>query len=232
MLRICSCAQLRLLPFLSCHTVVACLCAHSLPARMLMSSHPFWLKFDEKHHPLSDGALLKKEAHAFQCTTTGPYHAAPIDDLLRAGSACGLGVAHCGIRILSFVTLVDRLSKIRAAREHDNAYFFALSPERQKSFFEDVHGSQHTEAFERHLDHAGRLADSPSDKRRDAKRDFSEPIAARAKIMLGPISRTPYGTNFTCDEKCSTCFSPWISRWHSSRSLQRHVYGTTRTHRW
>ena len=26
--------------FLSCHTVVACFCAHSLPARMLMSSHP------------------------------------------------------------------------------------------------------------------------------------------------------------------------------------------------
>ena len=26
--------------FLSCHTVVACLCAHSLPARMMMSSHP------------------------------------------------------------------------------------------------------------------------------------------------------------------------------------------------
>ena len=41
MLRTCARAQVRLLPFfLSCHTVVACLCAHSLPARMLMSSHP------------------------------------------------------------------------------------------------------------------------------------------------------------------------------------------------
>ena len=41
MLRTCACAQVRLLPFfLSCHTVVACLCAHSLPARILMSSHP------------------------------------------------------------------------------------------------------------------------------------------------------------------------------------------------
>ena len=41
LLRTCACAQVRLLPFsLSCHTVVARLCAHSLPARMLMSSHP------------------------------------------------------------------------------------------------------------------------------------------------------------------------------------------------
>ena len=41
MLRTCACARVRLLPFfLSCHTVVACLCAHSLPAHILMSSHP------------------------------------------------------------------------------------------------------------------------------------------------------------------------------------------------
>ena len=50
-----------------------------------------------------------------------------------------------------------------------------------------------------HSDHAGRIADSPSDKKqkaattllRDAihKQDFSLPIAARASKILGPISR-------------------------------------------
>ena len=57
------------------------------------------------------------------------------------------------------------------------------------------------EAYEyvRHLDHAGRIANSPSDKKqkaatallRDAiqKRDFSWPIATRASKILGPISR-------------------------------------------
>ena len=39
--------------FLSCHTVVACLCAHSPPARMLMSSHPHGSSSMKKHHPLS-----------------------------------------------------------------------------------------------------------------------------------------------------------------------------------
>ena len=41
LLRTCACAQVRLLPCFpqSCHTVVACRCAHSPPTRMLMPSH-------------------------------------------------------------------------------------------------------------------------------------------------------------------------------------------------
>ena len=38
-----------------------------------------------------DGAALNEEAHALQCTTSGPCSAISTD-LLRAGSVCGLGI--------------------------------------------------------------------------------------------------------------------------------------------
>ena len=91
-----------------------------------------------------DGATLKEEAHALQCTTAGPYNALPTD-LLRAGSACGLGIDLFGIHVLSLAarcrtaansnTLADGLAKIRAAREYDGALLFALSPEMEKRIF-------------------------------------------------------------------------------------------------
>ena len=43
-----------------------------------------------------DEATLKKEAHALQCTTAGPYNAIPTD-LLRVGSMCGLDLDVLGI---------------------------------------------------------------------------------------------------------------------------------------
>ena len=46
-----------------------------------------------------DGATLKEEAHALQCTTAGSYKAVPTD-FLRAGSVRGLGFDLCGIRII------------------------------------------------------------------------------------------------------------------------------------
>ena len=60
LLRTCACAQVRLLPFsLSCHTVVACLCAHSPPARRLTSSH---------HHGSSSMKNIHFQPHTFLVT--------------------------------------------------------------------------------------------------------------------------------------------------------------------
>ena len=142
-----------------------------------------------------DGATLKEEAHALQCTTAGPYNAIPTD-LLRAGSVCGLGIDQFGIRILSLAagfgtaansnTLADGIAKISAARENDGASIFALSPEWNKKFLKTSMAHSTMEAYEyvRHLDHAGRIADYLIQNR-----DFARPIAARASRILGPISR-------------------------------------------
>ena len=121
-----------------------------------------------------DKAILKEEAHALQCTTAGPCNAISTD-LLRAGSACGLIIDLCGIHILSLAarfttaansnTLADGLAKVRAAREYDGVSLFALPPEWNEKFLKTSMPHSTMEAFEyvRHLDHAGRIADSPSD---------------------------------------------------------------------
>ena len=107
----------------------------------------------------------------------------------------------------------------------------------------DADGSRHhVEASEYvyHLDHAGRIADSPSKKKQEAattllrdaiqKRAFSLPIAAGASKILGTDQQTPHGTNLTDDLYCSTRLPSWISRWSSSRSSQRHVCTAQRFH--
>ena len=161
-----------------------------------------------------DGATLKVEAHALRCTTAGPHNALPTD-LLSAGSACGLGIDLFGIRILSLAarfrtaansnTLADGLAKISAARQYDGASLFALTPEWEEKCLKTSMAYSTMEASENksHLGHAGRIADSPSEKKqkaattlaRDAipKRDSSPPIAARAD------QQTPHGTNLTDD---------------------------------
>ena len=90
-----------------------------------------------------DGATLKEEAHALQCTTAGPCNAIPTDPL-RAGSVCGLVIDLFGIRVLSLAalfrtaansnTLADGLAKIPAAGEYDGASLSALTSEWKKSF--------------------------------------------------------------------------------------------------
>ena len=60
-----------------------------------------------------------------------------------------------------------------------------------------------------HLDHAGRIADSPSDKKQEAatvllrdaiqERDFFLPIAARATKNLRTDQQTPHGSNHSDD---------------------------------
>ena len=116
-----------------------------------------------------DEATLKKEAHDLQCTTAGPHNAIPTT-LLRAGSACGLGLDVFGIHLLSLAaryrtavnsgTLVNGLAKIRAAREHDSAPIFALSLEWDTIFLKTPTAHSTMEGYEyvRHLDHAGKIA--------------------------------------------------------------------------
>ena len=126
-----------------------------------------------------DRATLKEEAHALQCSTAGPKNAIPTD-VLRVGSACGLGIDLFGIRILSLAaryrtaansnTLADGLVKIRAAREYDGASLFALSPEWNKKFLKTSMAHSTMEAYEyvRHVYHAGRIAFSSIDKKHKA----------------------------------------------------------------
>ena len=78
---------------------------------------------------------------------------------------------------------------------------FSPLPEWEAKFLKTSMAHSTTEAYEyvRHLYHVGRIADTPSDKKRKAatallrdatrKRDFSLPIVARASKILGPISR-------------------------------------------
>ena len=90
-----------------------------------------------------DGATLKEEAHALQCTTAGLNNAFPTD-LLRAASVCGIGIDRCGIRIIGLAarfrtaansgTLVNGPAKHRAARDYDGASIYATTPEWEEKF--------------------------------------------------------------------------------------------------
>ena len=90
------------------------------------------------------GATLRKETHALQRTSGGLCNAIPAD-LLRAGSACGLGIDLFGICILSLAarfqngsqhqnTPADFLATIRAAHEYDVTSFLAFLPNGMRSF--------------------------------------------------------------------------------------------------
>ena len=59
------------------------------------------------------------------------------------------------------------------------------------------------------------------------KRDVALPIYCLTGLKkFGTHQQTPPGTNLTYDVQCGRSFWPWISRWYSTCSLQRHVYGT------
>ena len=95
----------------------------------------------------------------------------------------------------------NALAKIHAARENDGVSLFALTSEWDEKFLKTSMAYSTMEAYDYvyHMDHAGRFADSPSDKKQKAatallrdtiqKRDFAVPIASRASNILGPISK-------------------------------------------
>ena len=157
-----------------------------------------------------DGATLKEEAHASQCTTASPYDSIPTD-LRRAASVCGLRPDMLGIHTLSLAarfrtasdsgTLTNGLAKIQAAREYDNAPIFALRSEWKEKFLKPsmAHSTMEAPAIVRRLDHYGKLDESPQDKKQKAatallrdefqKQDFAKPVSLRVSRILGPVSR-------------------------------------------
>ena len=157
-----------------------------------------------------DKATLKAEAHALQCTTTGPYNAIPTS-LLGVGSVCGLGPDLVGIHSISLAarcrtaactnTLSQSFEKIHAAREYDFAPVLTLSSIWDKEFLAPSMARSTAEAFNMVccLDRNGKLDDSPLDKKQKVattllrdelyRQDFAGPISSRASRVLGPISR-------------------------------------------
>ena len=110
-----------------------------------------------------DKATLIAEAHAFQCTTAGPYNATP-PSLLGVGTVCGLGPDLVGIHSISLAaryrtaacsnTLNQGLAKIQAARAFDFAPILALCPNWEKDFLAP---SMSRSTADGRLDHDGKL---------------------------------------------------------------------------
>ena len=93
-------------------------------------------------------------------------------DLLAALASIFLGSVFSDLppgleRLPTPTHLLTALAKIRAAREYDGASLFALSPEWNKKFLKTsmAHSTMDAHEHVRHLDHAGRTAASPSDKK-------------------------------------------------------------------
>ena len=92
--------------------------------------------------------------------------------LLRAGPVCGLGSDVCEMHIISLAarfrtaassgTLVNGLSKIRAAREYETASIYAHTPEWEERFLKMSMPFSTMEAYEyvRQIDRTGKIADS------------------------------------------------------------------------
>ena len=102
-----------------------------------------------------DESTLKADAHALQCTTTGPYNA--IHTNLYVGSVCGLGPDLVGIHSFSLAgryrtaacsnTLSQDLEKLQAARGYDFAPIFALSSEWEKKILAPSMARSTADAF-------------------------------------------------------------------------------------
>ena len=126
---------------------------------------------------ISDDATLKDEAHAQQYTTAGPYNAV-LTDLLRVGSVCGLGPDMLGIHTLSLAalcrpaansgTLASGLTKVQAARGYDRSPGYAITYEWKEKILNPSMAHSTMEAYESvcRLDHAGKVAESPAQKRK------------------------------------------------------------------
>ena len=74
-----------------------------------------------------DGATLKAEDHAFQCSAAGPYNAVS-SELLEVGSVCGLGPDVVSIHSISLAARYRAgFEKVSAARGHNGTPLFNLS---------------------------------------------------------------------------------------------------------
>ena len=129
-----------------------------------------------------DQATLKAENHALQCTTAGAYNAIP-SNLLRVGSACGLGTDLVGHSLhqpggpLASCCMFDhaqarRLGKILLARGHNCAPLFALSHPWEKEFLLSSVAHSTVTAFDtvRQLDRVGKLNEAPKKQETENRR--------------------------------------------------------------
>ena len=148
-----------------------------------------------------DKATLKAGNHALQCTTAGPYNAIP-SKLLEVGSICGLGPDLVGIHSISLAarcrvaacssTLRRSLEKVSAARGHNCAPLFALSPAWEHEFLFPSMAFNTANAFDIifRLDRNDTLDDVPQNKKQKTatgllldklyKQDFAGPLACRS----------------------------------------------------
>ena len=147
-----------------------------------------------------DKATLKAETHALQCTTAGPYNAIPSNLLGGVGSVCGLGPDMVGIHSISLAaryrvaacstTLSQGLEKIQAARGHNSAPIFALSPDWEKEFLAPSMACSTANAFDLFaLDRDGKLDEARRIRSRSLPLDFS--VTSFLGRILLDIS--PYG---------------------------------------
>ena len=155
-----------------------------------------------------DGATLKEEAPALQCTTVGPTIIPT--DLLRAGSVCGLGIDQVEIRILNLAArfrtaassnaLASSLQKSVQPESTTVSPCSLSPPEWEEKFLKTPMAHSTMEAYEyaRHLVMLAELPTLPAIRNKKpprscsatrSKNDFSFPITARASQFLGPISR-------------------------------------------
>ena len=74
-----------------------------------------------------DDAILKDEAHALQCTTTGTYSAFPSDPI-RVGSLCGLGSDILGIQHFKGKAFQGKRSKMLGFEFEESGYFRKVAP--------------------------------------------------------------------------------------------------------
>ena len=133
---------------------------------------------------------------------------------LELGSVCGLGPDLVGIYSISLAaryrvaacstTLRQGLEKIQAARGHNCAPIFALSPVREKEFLAPSMACSTANAVDIvcSLDRDGKLEDAPQNKEQLAtgllrdelyEQDFAGPISVRASSVVIEL-RTSYTT--------------------------------------
>ena len=155
-------------------------------------------------------ATIKDEAHALQCIAAGPYNAIPTN-LLCVDSVSGFGPALLGIDTLSLAarcraasnsgTLANVPAKKKRSSRVGSRSHFCLHLRMEGEFLNPSMSQCTMEAlaFVRHLDHHGKLDESPQDKKQKAvtallrdelqKQVFSKPVSLRASRVLGPVSR-------------------------------------------
>ena len=154
---------------------------------------------------------------------------------------CGLGPDLVGIHFISLAaryraaacsnTLRQGLEKIQAARGHNCAPIFALSPNWEKEFLAPSMAWSTANAFDIvcSADRDGKLEDAPQNKQKLAtgsfrdklyEQDFAVTVSVRASKSSGSDQSLSSCGHPAPHETCFACFSSWAHCWFSTHSLQ------------